>query len=368
MTKQAFIQELSSALNPMDSKFRNELLSDISEHFIEGVNQGLSEEEICRNLGQPSSIAEQALEEYKINAHQTQKSYKTYTSYETYKDEKSHSTKNNNNVDIDKTFSNINDIDIEMSHCNIRLVPMPQSNDIRVVLQGKTRHNNFTIKDQGGKLIVHQHTPLIQFVFRFWMSNPSLEATIYIPHNFLGNIKASTSLGTISAQGISGNLKANNAGGCIIVEDYKGNEIKLVSSAGNVKLIVSDSAAPTVKMHSSAGKVTIEAAETKKVKLESSAGNVIANIKKIDGDAKVYSTAGSVSLTAVEVYGNISVTSTAGKVKINMPKDINCQIKAKKPSAGKLINELTGNPDSPYKLHANSTAGSVILSALQMDN
>jgi len=65
MTKQDFIQELTTALAPIDAQTRAEIIADINEHFTEGAAHGQTEEEICINLGQPGQIAEQVLEEYK---------------------------------------------------------------------------------------------------------------------------------------------------------------------------------------------------------------------------------------------------------------------------------------------------------------
>jgi len=75
MTKQEFIQELTTALAPIDAQVRAEIIADINEHFAEGVAHGQTEEEICKNLGQPGQIAEQVLEEYKAYKAQNSDDY-----------------------------------------------------------------------------------------------------------------------------------------------------------------------------------------------------------------------------------------------------------------------------------------------------
>ncbi|MCL2404913.1 MAG: DUF4097 family beta strand repeat-containing protein [Defluviitaleaceae bacterium] len=65
MKKHDFIAQLNQALAPINAQAREEIIADINEHFAEGAAHGQTEEEICINLGQPSQIAEQVLEEYK---------------------------------------------------------------------------------------------------------------------------------------------------------------------------------------------------------------------------------------------------------------------------------------------------------------
>ena len=349
MTKQGFIQELNSALSRMEAQIREEIISDINEHFIEGASQGLSEEEICRNLGQPGSIAEQALEEYAKSA-------------ASRGSQSSRSAEGGFEISIDETFSGVNDIEVKMNVSGIRFVPMPQSNDVRVVIEGRSRYEKFTVENQNGKLIVQNNMPLLQF--GFFNANVKLETTIYVPHSFCGDINASSSAGGVHSTGIGGNLTLKSSAGMVTVEDYRGDNVYINSSAGDVKLQIADSAAPEVKMKTSAGSAVLTAGETKQLSISSSAGSVKVDVKKICGDVKLHSSAGSVKLTALDATGNIDVTTSAGSVEVCLPVNIDCRIEPSKPSFGKLVNELTGNPNSQYRLRAKSSVGTVKLKAI----
>ena len=57
MTKKQFMDRLKKALSPLPAAERREILSDYEEHFVQGAREGLSEDEICRRLGDPENIA-----------------------------------------------------------------------------------------------------------------------------------------------------------------------------------------------------------------------------------------------------------------------------------------------------------------------
>lgn len=57
MTKKQFMARLERALSPLSAEVRKEILADYEEHFAQGLREGLSEDEICRRLGDPETIA-----------------------------------------------------------------------------------------------------------------------------------------------------------------------------------------------------------------------------------------------------------------------------------------------------------------------
>lgn len=59
MTKQQFIARLKSRLSNLDRQTMEDILYDYEEHFAIGMENGKSEEEICRALGLPEQIASQ---------------------------------------------------------------------------------------------------------------------------------------------------------------------------------------------------------------------------------------------------------------------------------------------------------------------
>ena len=364
MKKQAFIQELKNALSQADPQVREEIIADISEHFTEGISQGLSEEEICRNLGQPGTIAAQVLEDYAVVQ---QKPPFQSTSQEQTDDEPLAEGVNRlagggYEIDIDKTFVNVNSICAELSESNLRFVPA-QGGSFRVTLKGRSRQNEFTIVELNGVLTVKAKSSAWKFSWFRFKSN--LETTIYIPSQFMGDIRAKTSAGNISATDTSGQLDLKASAGNITIGGHRATKAHIRTSAGNANIQLASRLIEDLDVSSSAGNVELTAQETGRVKLSTSAGNARANIARLGGDTSISSSAGSVDLTVREIAGDVKIKSSAGSVQVRMPADANCRIETKVPRyAGTVHNEITGNPQSPYLLRATCSAGTVRLTAM----
>ena len=417
MTKQAFIQELTAALAPIDAQVRAEIIADINEHFTEGAACGQTEEEICRNLGQPGQIAEQVLEEYKAFKSQESTAYFDNDQYDRHDKHDHHNDfgdaissalesagideivssalqaaanatraatniagnalanwENNkdhiqrevawgndstlwegqNTVDniskvrggyefnLDKTFADISAINIDLCLANVRLLPAPQSNDIRVTVTGRSRNSSLGLENKNGTLVIRQKAPT--FTFSIFGFKPSLEVAVYVPSGFNGAINTNTGAGHINATGIGGNLYFDTGAGNVTVKGTITDDIKVNTGAGNVN---------------------IECQEAGRIRLDSGAGSINFFAGKINGDVKLSSGAGGISVESHDVNGNITASNGAGNIKMRLPQYVNCRIKAQKPGIGSLRNYITGNPDSPYTLKASTGVGSITLEAVQ---
>mgnify|MGYP004693035253 FL=1 len=63
MKKNQYFKELKKQLKLYTVKESEDILKDYEEHFIEALNDGKTEEEICESLGNPENIAKQYLNE-----------------------------------------------------------------------------------------------------------------------------------------------------------------------------------------------------------------------------------------------------------------------------------------------------------------
>lgn len=63
MTKNDFLNTLYRELLYLAAKERQEIMQDYEEHFEAGLEQGKTEEEICRSLGDPKEIAQTYLQQ-----------------------------------------------------------------------------------------------------------------------------------------------------------------------------------------------------------------------------------------------------------------------------------------------------------------
>jgi len=422
MTKQQFTSELTKALASIDHETRAEIMADMNDHFDEGISLGLSEEEICKKLGQPGQIAEQVIEELgAIKSHMGHDGYgqSGQSSANNFADsinnlvggigdlvgdignmvnEKlqdidfgdfgSFTVDNNGQhmkfgnfepvvvdlqnmgettrvrggyeLNIDETFNDVKSLDIALNLCNLTIAPAPQGESARVIIQGRSRYNNFMIENKNGCLTIVERHPIFKFeLFNF---KSTLKAMIYLPTSFNGDIRAKTSVGNIAISNLCGDLEFNASAGTINVENHKGNEARLRSAAGSVKLV--GCSILNVDAKSSAGGVSFDGRDTDNLILDSSAGAVTARVERVMGETKLSSSAGTVRFEAREIQGNVTVKSSAGGVHIRLPKDVNCRIEVKKPSIGSVKNYLTGNPQSPYLLQVSTSIGSLKLEAM----
>ncbi len=64
MTRSEFIKELDFLLQELPDKKRLDLLSDYTQHFLKGMQNGKTEAEIAESLGSPEAIAREILARY----------------------------------------------------------------------------------------------------------------------------------------------------------------------------------------------------------------------------------------------------------------------------------------------------------------
>jgi len=353
MTKQMFIHELKVALAQVDTNVRDEIVADISEHFTEGAAQGLSEEDICRALGQPGTIAEQVLAELGAQTpppspqqeHQNQHDYRS-----------------RQGQDLDESFTGVSHITAKLEISNLHLLPSPNG-EFRVVVRGLSNNESCAAENKNGNLMITVKR-IKRWFFGFSFGKSNIETTVYVPAQFAGEIKAASSAGNITATNTSGELNLDTSAGNVTIDGHSGNRVHVDTAAGNVKVRLANSYIEHVNIDTSAGNVDFEAQETGYLNIDTSAGGIDARVTKISGETKLDTSAGSVKLTAQEVAGNIKLDTSAGSIKVFLPADANCRIDARKPSVGSLHNEITGNPHSPYVLRADSSVGSIHLKAL----
>ena len=414
MTKQKFFEELTNALEPVDPGTRAELLADINEHFTEGASFGLSEDEICKKLGQPSQIAEQVLEEYTANkgqngywrdaksghdgvdeavgnlmssigdiienatsmvsfthiqddvtrickeaARMTNAASRIQRDVERSINNATSRVKGGYEINIDENFADVSSLDISLTSCNVEVVTH-QSPDTRLVISGKSKYNVFERGVQNGCLTITEKHPIVRFeLFSF---NAALNATIYVPAGFDGVIHTRLSSGNTTIKDIRGNLNLKTSSGNININGHTGGTANLRTSSGRID--INNSTIGIINGTSSSGGINLEAHETNVLKLTCSSGNMSVKVDKISGDMHLTASSGSLRLIAREIMGNITTKASSGTTHVSLPKDANCRIDA---SNSRYVNkniQVIGNPQSPYVLKLSSGSGATIVEAL----
>lgn len=67
MNKSEFLKNLNDLIKDIPEGDKKDILYDYSEHFVFGLSEGRTEEEIARSIGDPEAIAKEIIAEYKIN-------------------------------------------------------------------------------------------------------------------------------------------------------------------------------------------------------------------------------------------------------------------------------------------------------------
>ena len=346
MPKQAFISELKQALAHAPSHICEEIMADISEHFTEAIAKGMTEEDVCDSLGDPHAIAAQVLEEYGEPARAPRPA------------PQAEERADHEYAARDETFAGIRNIAVKLVEGSLRFVPAAGEN-VRVTLQGDTRHIRFNATEDGS-LTIRDEKPRSRFPwFRFNFKGGSQTITVHVPTQFDGEIKAKSTAGNVLATGIGGRLHIKAAAGNVTVEDCRGRHFTLASAAGNIAADLTGPRVDSINISTAAGNATLTANEVGKLEVSSAAGTAKATITRLMGDANISTAAGSVSFTARHVEGDIDVSTAAGSAKVYLPYDANIRIKAKNTGFGSAKQEIPGNPNAPYTLRASSAMGSV---------
>ena len=67
MTQEQYLKQLRELMNPIPEPLRSEWIFDYEEHFRQAVKEGLTEEQIAEELGDPHQLAKEMLLVYRVN-------------------------------------------------------------------------------------------------------------------------------------------------------------------------------------------------------------------------------------------------------------------------------------------------------------
>ncbi|GAK13294.1 HAAS domain-containing protein [Geomicrobium sp. JCM 19039] len=77
MTKNQYISVLQQHLNDIPAHEQEEFINDYKEHFVLGIEEGRSEEEIADRLGPPEKTAKEIRAQYQLTAAEQKPTYKS---------------------------------------------------------------------------------------------------------------------------------------------------------------------------------------------------------------------------------------------------------------------------------------------------
>lgn len=351
MNMERFMHELRELLGNLNRQQRDEILNDFYEHFAFAKQEGKSEEEICRALGEPTAIAAQFLRQGATqSARQSPYAAERQPSRQSVegssKMEGSFSTEGVSLIHVDMHASKV----IIRSHRD-------QNREITVTITGADSKRRYKLYSESGCVYVVEERRtqgLFPFLFFGASKEHGIVTTVSVPEGFRCSIQAET------------------AAGDLMIEDVEGILLKARSAWGEGRL--RNCRFQDIDAHISAGGLRAEHCVGGTVNMKSSAGDVI--VDNLSGDAKVHSSAGNVRV--MEGEGNLRVSSSAGNVHVvSRQGDVTAKTSAGnvhiKCASGTIrAKTAAGNvdvdADEIYEMEGNSMAGNVSVTANKIAN
>ena len=326
MTKNEFISKLTNSLSNLSEKDREDVLADFEEHFNDAIESGKTEEEICRELGEPQEIARMYNEEIKNETKQKEST---------------------NTVDAD----NINEVEINTNSADVKVI-FEDRNDIDVKSSGK---GGFTRSVYGNKLVIElKHSQSYSRFFNVSFSWDSCTLYVYMPSNSSKRLSIQTKSGDIqlSGSGTPSNLFISTMSGDISIDKITSDSVRAKTLSGDISVHMVES--QDTDMHSTSGDVSIGS---------------------ITGNMFINSTSGDVDVNVPELKGNISISMISGDGFLKLPKDSSASFSAKTISgdvrcdfpvciSNGFIGESICSTNGLYAVKVTSTSGDIRIKAI----
>lgn len=334
MTKNEFISKLRNALSGLSEKDREDVLEDFEEHFNDAIESGKTEEEICKELGEPQEIARMYNEEIKNETKQNE-------------DTNTESTESTINTD------NIDEVEVNTDSADINVIFEDRS-DIYVKSSGR---GGFTRSIYGNRMVIEakRSTTYTRF-FNISFSWDNCSLYIYMPANSSKKLSVQTKSGDIRLTGTGklSDLFISTLSGDIDLPEITVNSVRAKTLSGDI--VVNKIDANDTDIHSTSGDVSIES---------------------ITGNSMINSTSGDINVNVSELKGNMSVSMISGDGYLKLPKNSNASFSAKTISGDircdfpvNISNGFVGesvsgvNGSGLYFVKVTSTSGDIRIRAL----
>ena len=347
MTKQEYILELNEALASYPQEFRNDILEAFEGHFQEGLDNGLSEEEVIDTLGSIDEV----LENIQMMSGDTQRSY----SENNYSDPNSAIKANMNALksnikeltkqiseavsqNINVSFDFTTDKSAEptyysFSHNNIPTVTINGNLDVEII---KGLENSYEFKPYQSvfskgipELEVNENEELADISLR--SGSGLLKLTVNDAVKEL-NIKAPSgdviisdlTLSSLTIVSYSGDIRCDNItsekidastkSGDIYMNNTTTKELNAVSISGDVDLITGEG---ILNVRSTSGDIEVTNFRTESLNAASVSGDVDVTVDAVDVVAS--STSGDVNVECYVEFETLKATSVSGDVELRSP-------------------------------------------------
>lgn len=267
MNRNEYLQHLRDALSHLDEASRDELLHDVNEHFEDGLQSGLTEDEIANRLGSPSDMAREYAESVPGKPAPAAASCNSFQDITAIR------------------------VEVEYPHVSIASAAVPA---IQVVCDDPETRENARIRvyQEGATLVVEQKRPS-SWLWPWRYARHQATVSITVPQAFSGPIHLATVSGSIQARQVcsealhlstvSGNITAQSlrapradihqVSGGLELTHCQLDECRCENVSGKVQ--ISDVVCQVARIKSVSGRVNLDGQVQQKLKLHLISGSCL---------------------------------------------------------------------------------------------
>ncbi|MDP5277097.1 DUF4097 family beta strand repeat-containing protein [Chengkuizengella axinellae] len=321
MNRNEFMNQLKLLLKDVHEIDRREILYDFSEHFDIGLENGKSEEELVRELGDPQVIAKDLLADYRATKEEDKPIGTKYKGMLANFRENFFNT-----VDIfeekivsGETYTNIH---INSSSTDVIVIPT-DIDEIKVTLSGEASKRyeeaiSLSLKETRDTLQIKlKQKPLL---FNVGFSMIKVDLRVEIPQKLYDSFKVNVSSGDIQAKELQTkelNLSTNS--GDVEVEQFQAENAQLFTSSGNVSA-KDGTVSSKFTIESSSGDIISDNIINNSLTMEATSGNLqlTNNVAK---SSVLKAVSGNIKIMNDEIQGDINAKTMSGNITIDIEQD-----------------------------------------------
>ncbi|SDN44898.1 Protein of unknown function [Psychrobacillus sp. OK028] len=303
MTEQQFLNELELALTRLPAEERNDILSDIKEHFSNGREDGKSDSEIAASLGSPNEIAKE-LSENQVQI-----------------PEKSTST----NRVIKIPHANFSNIMMDIDYGSLHVISS-ETDETTIELIGENEKLELTADVINDTLSVRLKTKKFKF-FSFLFLIKELRVNVSLPKKLYSTVIMKTDNGRIRAEKILGkNIKATSDNGSIGLKELAASILEAKTDNGRIEM--EKIQADKLTAETDNGRIELRHIDAEQVHTETDNGRII--MQHVNGSIIGKTDNGRIELLTTSLDRMIDLETDNGSILVeteNAPTDVSIHTK-----------------------------------------
>lgn len=334
MKKEEFFAKIRAALSGMDEEIARDILEDYETHFQEALNSGMSEEEICEELGDAEEL-EAALREENPNVPARAHDVRRMQREQEADIVKEADSEVQLVVDAKKVYAGITAVQTELKSVSLQLEPSADNLvTMEICCEGSREEleklkRRLLVSAGGGRLTIREKGEQIssRSVFRGLQS---------IFRGNAASIRLRIPAGTeeLSAESMSGDITAENCGfktwqsesrsGDVHLKNCSCQKTALQTMSGDIELIGNQSTELWAKTIS--GDIRVEESQATKFGLVTTSGD-ISGVLPAEAKCRIRSVSGDCRIRLGE-HACVETETTSGDITLELKEGSSARVKS----------------------------------------